>query len=98
MFRKIETFGYNLALEKRNQGVCDVFLPGLNHLCYWYDKQKTPLRDKARLRNDPQWVPDFLSYCSWMFLEQVWNKSKLVDLEENHRVWTRHPKCSTPSG
>ena len=40
---------------------CDVSLPGLNHLGYLLDRQRTPIRDRGRLRNDPQWVPGFLS-------------------------------------
>ena len=50
-----------------NLCLCDVSLPNLIQLDYWYDRQRTPLRDRGRLRNDPPWVPGFLSCCSWMF-------------------------------
>ena len=36
---------------------CGVPLSGLNHSGYWYDRQRTPLRDKGRLGNDPSGFP-----------------------------------------
>ena len=33
-----------------------------------------------------QRVPGFFSLCSWIFGEQLWNKSELVGSEEIHRV------------
>ena len=77
---------------------CDVPLPGLNHLRYWYDRQRTPLRDRGRLRNDPKWDPGFLSCCSWMFPEQLRNKSQIVGSKRIHRVYTKHPNCVNSSG
>ena len=46
----------------------------------------------------PSGVPGFLSRCSWMFPEQLRNKSELVGSEEIHETWTKHPKYVTPSG
>ena len=58
---------------------CDMSPAGLNLLGHWYDTQGTPLRDKDRLRNVPQWFPSFLSCCSCMIPEQLRKKSELVD-------------------
>ena len=58
--------------------VCDVSFLGLIHLGYWYGRQRTPLRDRSCLKNDPQCVPGFLSCWSWMFPEKLWNKSEFV--------------------
>ena len=59
-----------------------LFLLWLNHLGYCYDRQWTPLPDRGCLRNDPQWVPGFLSCCSWMFPEQLRYKSELVVVQK----------------
>ena len=63
-------------------GARDEFLPALNHLDYQSDGKRTPFREKECLGTDPQWVPDFLSCCSWIFPEQLRNKSELVGSEE----------------
>ena len=44
---------YFLLGKRKNFFVCDVAFPGLNHLGYWYDRQRTPLRGKGRLGNNP---------------------------------------------
>ena len=67
-------------------GVWDGSLPAQNHLDYQSDEKRTSLRDRDRLGNDPQWVPGFLSCCSWMFPEQLRNKSELVGSEEIHQA------------
>ena len=59
--------------------------------CLWAVKmtsgeKSTPLRGRDRLRNDPQWSPGFLNYCSWMFPEQLRNKSELVGSEETRQA------------
>ena len=76
---------------------CDISRPVLIQLVYWHYSQRHPRRDKDRLGNNPQWVSGFLDCCSWMFPEQLQNKSELVGSEEIHRVQTKHPKCVTPS-
>ena len=44
---------------------CGVFkIICLNHLAFWYHKQKTPPRERDRLRNDPQLIPGFLGQYS----------------------------------
>ena len=65
---------------------CDESLPALNHLDYQSSEKRTPLRDRDRLGNGPQWVPSFLSLCSWMFPERLRNKSELVGSEETDQV------------
>ena len=61
---------------------CDVSPLELLQLGYWYDRQKTPLRYRGRLGNDPQWVSGFLSCCCWMLLEQLRNKSEIRGQKE----------------
>ena len=58
-------------------------------------EKSIPLRGKDRLGNDPQLFPGFLNYCSWMFPEQLRNKSELVSSEETRQALTRHPRCLT---
>ena len=36
--------------------------------------------------HNTQWVPGFLSHCSWMFPKRLRNKSKLVGSEEIHQA------------
>ena len=81
-----------LFFDNRMKGHCDVSLPVLNQLGYWYDRQRTQLWDKGRLRNDLQWISGFLSCCFWMFPKQLRKKSELVGSEEIRRVKTRHRK------
>ena len=57
---------------------CDESLPALNHLDYYSGRQRTALRDKARLVTNPQWVSGFLSHCFWKFPDQLGNTSELV--------------------
>ena len=54
---------------------CDVSRPALDRLDYQGGRQRTQLRDKDRPGNDTQLVPSFPSRCSWMFPEQLRNKS-----------------------
>ena len=70
--------------------------PALNRLDYQSDEKRTPLWDRDRLGNDPQWVPGFLSRCSWVFPEQLRDKSELVGSGEIHQAQTKHPNCVTP--
>ena len=65
---------------------CDESFPALNNLDYQSGEKKTPLQDRDRLGNDPQWVPGFLSRCSWMYPERLRNKSELVGSEEIHQA------------
>ena len=55
------------------------------------------LRGWDRPRIDPQWFPGFLNYCSWMFPDQLRNKSELVGSEETRQVSKRHPRYETLS-
>ena len=59
------------------------------------DEKTTPIRCGDRLRNNSQWFPGSLNYCSWMFPEQLRNKSELVGSEESRQVLTRHPRYVT---
>ena len=43
---------------------CEDTLQPLSCLDGQNDEKSTPLRDRDRLGNDPQWVPGFLSRCS----------------------------------
>ena len=63
----------------------DTHLP-LSYLDDQSDGKSTPLWDRERLGNDPQSVRGFLSRCSWMFPERLWNKSELVGSEEIRQV------------
>ena len=71
---------------------CDLSPPALNHLSYYCDRQRTPGRDLGRLVNDTQWVPGFLSCCSWMFPEQLRNKFELVSSEKKSSNLDKAPK------
>ena len=86
------------AKRKSAFDICGESLPALDRLDSQCERQRVPLRDMDRLGNDLQWVPGFLSCCSWMFPEQLQNKSELLGSEEIHQVYTKHPKCVTPSG
>ena len=66
--------------------LCGEFPPVLSHLDYLSGGKRTPLRDRDRLGNDPQGFSGFLSRCSWMFPEQLRNKSEVVGSEEIRRV------------
>ena len=48
-------------------GCCEDTLPPLSYLDYQSDEKRISLRDRDRLGNYSQWVPGFLSCCSWMF-------------------------------
>ena len=65
-----------------------MYLPDPIQLSSWYDRQRTPLRDRGRLGNDPQWVLGFLSCCSWMFPEQV----RTCGLRRNSSSLDKTPK------
>ena len=79
---------------RRNSGVT---LPPLGFSDSQSDGKRISLRDRDRLRNNPQWVPGFLSCCSWMLPERLRNKSELVGSEENRYVLTEHPRYETLS-
>ena len=76
---------------------CEDNFPPLGYFCYQSDEKRISLRDRDPLRNDPQWVPGFLSCCSWMFQERLRNKSELVGSEETRQVLTMHPRYETLS-
>ena len=76
---------------------CEDTLPPMSYLDDQIDGKSTPLRDRDHLGNDPQSVPGFLSRCSWMFPERLWNKSELVGSEEIQQFLTENPKYETPS-
>ena len=76
---------------------CEDNLPPLGYLDCQSDEKRISLRDRARLRNDPQWVPSFLSSCCLMFPERLRNKSEVVGSEETRQVLTVHPRYETLS-
>ena len=84
--------------QKKLVEKCDASPLALNNLEYWCDRQRTPLRERDRPGNDPQWVPGSLSCCPWMFPDQLRNKSEPVGSKEVHQVQTKHRKCVTPFG
>ena len=57
--------------------------------------KETPLQVQDRLRDDPHWFPSFLDCCSWMFPEQLRNKSELAGSRGIHQALTRLPRCVT---
>ena len=61
----------------------------LNHSDCQSDWKRTPFQDRNRLRNDPQWVPGFLSHRSRMFPERLRNNSELVGSEKTRQVWIK---------
>ena len=76
---------------------CEDTLPPLGYSDYQIDEKRISLRDRDRLRNDPQWVPGFLSCCSWMSPERLRNKSEPAGSEESCQVLTGHPRYETLS-
>ena len=60
--------------------------------------KKTPLQVQDRLRDGPHWFPGFLDCCSWMFPEQLRNKSELAGSRGTHQVLTRLPRSLTLFG
>ena len=72
--------------------ICDVSLPALNHLVYFCDRQRTPLRDTDRLGNESQWVPFFVSCCSWMFQNSygtgstLWPQKKFSKFRQSTQI------------
>ena len=103
MFSKASTFFYFSVFSLSIDRSCDVSLPALNHLSYWCDRQRTPLRDKHRLGNDPQWVPGFLSCCldvPGTATEQVrtfWVQKKFIEFRQNTQNARLHPANSWES-
>ena len=77
--------------------LCEGTLPPLGYFDYQNDDKRIPLRDRDRLKYDPQWVPGFLSCCFRMFPEQLRNKSELVGSEETRQVLTARPRYETLS-
>ena len=61
-----------LPHQQTNQehGMCEKYLPGLTHLNYWWDRQRTQLEDGDHSGNDTHLVPDFLHQYSGMFPER----------------------------
>ena len=57
--------------------------------------KRTPLQVQDRLRDDPHWFPGFLDCCSWMFPEQLRNKSELAGSRRTRQTLTRLPRCVT---
>ena len=92
-----------LSCEGDCESLQDLLSPGEDHLPppgyldYQTDEKKVQLWDRDRLRNDPQWVSGFLSCCSWMFPQQLRNKSQLVGSEEVRQVLTGHLRYDTLS-
>ena len=76
---------------------CGDTLPPQGFLNYQSDEKRILVRDRDRLRNDPQWVHDFLSCCSWMFTERLEKKSELVGSEKTRQILTVHPRHQTVS-
>ena len=76
---------------------CEDILLHLSCLDGQTDGKSTPLWDRYRLENDPQWFLGFLSRCSWMFPEWLRNKSLPVGSEEIRQVLTEHPEYETLS-
>ena len=60
--------------------------------------KKTPLQVQDRLRDGPHWFPGFLDCCSWMFPEQLRNKSELAGSRGTHQALTRLPRSLTLFG
>ena len=85
------------AFEKSVELYCEGNLSSLGCLEYQDDEKRIPLRDRDRLWNDAQWVPGFLSCCSWMFPERLRKKSEYVGSEETRQVLTVHPRYETLS-
>ena len=73
-------------IDVQKVGNCEDTLLPLSCLGGQSDGKSTPLRDRDRLGNDPEWVPGFLSRCSWMFPERLRNKSEPVGSEEIRQV------------
>ena len=76
---------------------CEGRLLPLGRLDNQSGEKTTSLRDRDRLRNDPQWVPGFLSCHYQKFPERLRNTSELVGLGETRQVLTRHPRHETMS-
>ena len=87
----------NNFLISRICGKCEDHLLPLGCLDDQNDEKRISLWGRDRLRNDPPWFPGFLSWCSWMFPEQLRNKSELVGSEDTRQVLTRHPRYETLS-
>ena len=81
----------------KNFRCCEDTLPPLSFLDYQSDEKRISLRDRDRIGNDPQWVSNFPSCCSWMFTKRLRKKSELVGSEEIRRVLTMHPRYETMS-
>ena len=62
---------------------CGESIPALIQLSCWCDRKKTPIRDRGRLENDPQWVSGFLICCSWMFPEQLRKQVRTCGFRRN---------------
>ena len=84
--------GYSRESFLELQSSSDVTPLDQIQLRYWHCKQKHPLRERGRLENDPQLVPGFQICCSWMFPEQLRNKTKIVGVRGNSSSLEKAPK------
>ena len=76
---------------------CEDTFPPLSYLDCQSDEKRIWLRDRDRPGSDLQWVPGFLSCCSWMFPERLGNKFELVGSEGIRQVLTEYPRYETLS-
>ena len=84
-------FKLNSRLIQQNgrpSAICEDSLLPLGWLDDQSGEKSISLRGRDRLRSDPQWFPSFLNCCSWMFPEQLRNKSELVGSEGTRQVRT----------
>ena len=88
LHRHIDIKDSKLLPYKRS---CEDTLPPLSYFDYQSDEKRISLRDRDRLRNDPQWVPGFLSCCSWMFPERLRN-IRTCGFRRNSSSFDRAPK------
>ena len=93
----MHNFNFWASFSSFITGRCEDTLAPLSYLDDQSDGKSTPLWDRDRLGNDPQWIPGFLSRCSWRFPERLRNKSKLVGSEGIRPVLKENPKYETPS-
>ena len=75
---------------------CDESSPALNHLDYQSGRQRTRLRDRDRLGNDPKWVPIFwvvvpgYSRNSYGTSPNFWVQNKFIKSRQStQNAWLR---------
>ena len=69
-----------------------LFRVRIYYLSYWCDRQWTPLRDRDHSRNDPQWVPGFLSCCSGLFPGTATEHVRTCGLRRNSSSSDKAPR------